>query len=210
MSRVVYVVDESAKICTTSPGAAKLLVETDTSNGGPKVAAALLSLGQDLTKGEAAVVASTAALVLRPGRSSTGQQQDQLYDPLELVATSNIPMLPIDIGTKVGRISETAKVTADNDTNLNQKKRKRSKSKGTTHDDGDPPDFLQWLSSEENIGNWDVLCGRGGELINGAEFLSLFFVARSSQLVCSFVFYALQNTCLCNYCLVSKRNYANS
>jgi hypothetical protein len=149
--------DSSAETPAIFPAATNSLVEGDTSNGGPKVAVALLSLGQDLTKGEAAAVASAAALVSRPGRPRKGDLQDQSQNPLELVETSEIPMLAIDIG----KVGQTAAMNADND--AKSKKRKRSKSKGNKNVDGNPPDFWHWLSPGDNIGNWDVLCGRGGE-----------------------------------------------
>jgi hypothetical protein len=168
-NRVVVAVDAFAKMTSmtsiSTTASTKLLVEGDTSNGGPKAAAALLSLGQDLTKGDAAVLASAAALVPhRPNRSIMGQVQDQLNNSLELVATSDIPMLPIDIGTKADRTGETATITINtNNNDANKMKRKLSESKANKNYLGNPPDFLHWLSPGEQIGNWDVLCGRGGE-----------------------------------------------
>ena len=102
---------------------------SDTSNGGPRVAAALLSLGQDLTNGE------VSALV--PREPSAGPERVQ--NPLENV--TDIPMIH-----QVG-----------------QKKRKRSEFKDEEEDNGNPPDFWHWLPPGEKVGNWDVLCGRGGE-----------------------------------------------
>jgi hypothetical protein len=40
---------------------------------------------------------------------------------------------------------------------------KKQKSNG---DRTDPPDFWYWLQPDEKIGDWDVLCGRGGESNN--------------------------------------------
>jgi hypothetical protein len=40
-------------------------------------------------------------------------------------------------------------------------KKQKSDSDGT-----DPPDFWYWLQPDEKIGDWDVLCGRGGESNN--------------------------------------------
>lgn len=165
-NRVVAAVDASAKMTsatskstsTASASSRKLLIEGDTSNGGPKAAAALLSLGQDLTKGDTAVLASAAALVVPRAESNN--------NPLELVATSDIPMLPIDIGTKADRTGAIATATMNTNTinnDANKMKRKRSESKASKNDLGNPPDFLLWLSPGEKIGNWDVLCGRGGE-----------------------------------------------
>jgi len=105
----------------------------DASNGGPRLAAALLSLGQDLTQGEAATAL---------GESSTNAVPVQ--NPLEIMATSKISMTPLD--AKAG-----------------PKKRKRRKSHAEKQDDGNPTDFWHWLPPGDNVGNWDVLCGRGGE-----------------------------------------------
>ena len=113
--------DSSTETPATGPAATNSLVEGDTSNGGPKVAVALLSLGQDLTKGEAAAVASAAALVSRPGRPRKGELQDESQKSLELVETSEIPMLSIDSG----KVGQTAAMNAGND--AKSKKRKRSK-----------------------------------------------------------------------------------
>ena len=158
-NRVVAAMDTSAKmtsatsISTSTASSTKLLVEGDTSNGGPKAAAALLSLGQDLTKGDTAVLASAAALVVPRAQLNN--------NPMELVATRDIPMLPIDIGTKSDRTGAVATATTMN-TNTKMK-RKRNESKATKNNLGNPPDLLLWLSPGEKIGNWDVLCGRGGE-----------------------------------------------
>ena len=155
-------VNASTKIPTTSTALTKLLVEKDTSNGGPKVAAALLSLGQDLTNGEAADVSVAAVLVPPPGRPSTDNQRDHLENPLELVVTSDIPMLPIDIGTEADKTTGEP-IAIKTKENANQKKRKHSNPKANKNDSGNPPDFWHWLPVGENVRNWDVLCGRGGE-----------------------------------------------
>jgi hypothetical protein len=164
-NRVVAAMDTSAKmtsatsISTSTASSTKLLVEGDTSNGGPKAAAALLSLGQDLTKGDTAVLASAAALVVPRAQLNN--------NPMELVATRDIPMLPIDIGTKSDRTGAVAIATTmntnTNNSDANKMKRKRNESKATKNNLGNPPDLLLWLSPGEKIGNWDVLCGRGGE-----------------------------------------------
>jgi len=47
------------------------------------------------------------------------------------------------------------------------KKRKLNNDKNKTNNsNGDPPDFSHWMNPGEDIGDWDVLCGRGGESNN--------------------------------------------
>ncbi|OEU16308.1 hypothetical protein FRACYDRAFT_238901 [Fragilariopsis cylindrus CCMP1102] len=47
------------------------------------------------------------------------------------------------------------------------KKRKLNNDKNQTNNsNGDPPDFSHWMNPGEDIGDWDVLCGRGGESNN--------------------------------------------
>uniref|UniRef100_A0A7S4AL70 DUF6824 domain-containing protein n=1 Tax=Pseudo-nitzschia australis TaxID=44445 RepID=A0A7S4AL70_9STRA len=187
-------------VCVRSPS---LLSSTSSTegyqvNGGPKAAAALLSLGQDLTKGTGAIAAA-AALVPASCRMGTDQQQQQQQQQhhqqvsqpsqavkaLELVATRAIPMLSIDnIGTT--KLSETATTIAGinsnvinkntySDANASNAKNKRRRSncspnvvnQNNQQQQGGvsagPPDFWHWLSPGEHVGNWDVICGRGGE-----------------------------------------------
>mmetsp|Transcript_7000 Transcript_7000/g.14429 ORF Transcript_7000/g.14429 Transcript_7000/m.14429 type:complete len:302 (+) Transcript_7000:161-1066(+) len=122
-------VDSTSNNSMSSNQSTTFKAGSDMSNGGPRVAAALLSLGQDLTNGE------VSALV--PREPSAGPERVQ--NPLETV--TDIPMIH-----QVG-----------------QKKRKRSEFKDEEEDNGNPPDFWHWLPPGEKVGNWDVLCGRGGE-----------------------------------------------
>ena len=174
-------------VATTSSAAAQLSsAEGYSSNGGPKVAAALLSLGQDLTKGQAATVAVASAAALVPGAGPGEDQQQQQQNvqnpsPLELVATSEIPMLPTDIGTKANGTATTTAINNDTNKNSNNntntsKKRKLNKPKANKNDSGNPPDLLHWLSSGELVGDWDVLCGRGGKRTNKAKRIRCRFV----------------------------------
>eukprot|EP00537_Pseudo-nitzschia_pungens_P005472 CAMPEP_0172362618 /NCGR_PEP_ID=MMETSP1060-20121228/6197_1 /TAXON_ID=37318 /ORGANISM="Pseudo-nitzschia pungens, Strain cf. cingulata" /LENGTH=522 /DNA_ID=CAMNT_0013085169 /DNA_START=374 /DNA_END=1942 /DNA_ORIENTATION=+ len=190
---------------STSPA-----TEGDSSHGGPKAVAALLSLGHDLTKGsstsaeaEAAAAAAVAAsaTVLVPGvcglhagpsqqpQPQQPQQQQQNPQPqmiplqpqrpnhppgaptvvgtLELVATSDIPMLPTD--ARIGGTKPTLTTTTTTTSSARKRQRTTGGSKANSNPKtsvNDPPDFFHWLLPGETVGNWDVLCGRGGESNN--------------------------------------------
>ena len=112
---------------------------------------------------------ASAAAALVPGAGGSGtdqqllqQQQQHVQNALELVATSDIPMLPTDIGTKINGATPAINNDANTNTNTN-KKRKLNNPKTNKNENGDPPDFWHWLSPGEQVGNWDVLCGRGGK-----------------------------------------------
>lgn len=148
----------------------KSKVGSVTSNGGPRAAAALLSLGQDLTttSGEAAALVS--------GEPSTVPERVQ--NPLESV--SDIPTMP----------------------QIGQKKRKRSKSKDEEENKPNLPDFSHWLPRGEEVGNWDVLCGRGGECNERKSYrVSIFLFS----LYCSDAFFSI----LCSQCSILESFQAN-
>jgi len=154
-------VDVLARIATTSLATASLLVEGDPSNGGPKVAAALLSLGQDLTTGEDAIIASVAPLAPSPY-----QQQPRIKNPLNPMTICGMPMVPTDSAINVDGATRTATVDIRCPANAINNEQKNKKRKSKENDGSNPPYFLYWLSPGESVGNWDVLCGRGGESNN--------------------------------------------
>ena len=195
----------AAKIPTTPTTTVptKLLIEGDTiSNiGGPKAAVALLSLGQDLANGDEAADAAVATVRVPPPVSSRPimeeeeQQRGHLENPLELVATSDIPMLPIDIGTKVDRtvtVVDRNAVPTTMNPREDANKKMHPDSKTISNERGNPPDFWHWLPVGENVGNWDVLCGRGGEFCESKRKWNYFssflrYIAWRSQFIASFV-----------------------
>jgi hypothetical protein len=65
-----------------------------------------------------------------------------------------------DSGDKLEAIQQPS--TPDN----NASRPAKNNSKGSRSDETDPPDFLEWFKPGEGIGDFDVLCGRGGESNN--------------------------------------------
>lgn len=116
------------------PTAAPLSVGTPSTKPQQDPAHVLLSLGQDLTK------VCDAVSTKVPNDTST----------MEVIGDTS--MLANDAGNK----------TNNGLTQVKTKKRKLNNPE--TNFNGEPPDFWHYLNPGEVIGDWDVLCGRGGKI----------------------------------------------
>lgn len=139
--------------------------------GDPGYANALLSLGQDLTSGQPSASPTAdpeggqgGTSPPAPGPQTTqAAKAAQMPDPPGGAEQEH----PQAVGTDVGDAAAA--------NNATKPKRKHSEiltsSAGATAGAGGagedlPPDFWFWLPEGQEIGDWDVLCGRGGESNN--------------------------------------------
>lgn len=70
--------------------------------------------------------------------------------------------------SSIAEVAATAATAEAAIQTIKTKKRKlnNNKTKTNINSNGDPPDFSHWMNPGEDIGDWDVLCGRGGESNN--------------------------------------------